>query len=493
MYEERKDQFSLRDVILQILFVILFILILIWLFPTKGDIKKISGGTDIGDALDPLYSQVFNENIKTMKEAAISYYTNSRLPKNVGDKVSMTLGQMMDNKIVLSIIDSNNKQCDKTDSYVEVTKLDDEYELKIYLSCSDATDYIIVHLGCYEYCEGLLCEKEEEKPKTCTKTCNSGYTLMNGNSSDCYCKKNEAPKTCQIKSCDSGYTLMNGNSSNCYCKKNETTPQTCQIKSCDSGYTLMNANSSDCYCKKNDTTVTYLYEYKKEAGCTEWSNWSSDIKYKDSDNLVFGKTKLTWKEALADSPRFEKVGVYAVQDITKPIIRTKYTKYLGTLSVKTCTGYDYYAEKNSSGTTNYYVSGKETLVGEFKYVVAPQDDSYYRYEFVKVDTSLCENNCNSYPRLVYKKYKKAYVSSPSTGNSTLQCNGTETTNIKVYGAELIHDGYEYTNKDVYQYIKYYHYKTCKNYQDESIIWSTSTNDSNLIGKGYVATGNKKTK
>ena len=44
MYEERNDRFSFRDVILQLLFVVLFIFILLWLFPTKGYLdKKLNG------------------------------------------------------------------------------------------------------------------------------------------------------------------------------------------------------------------------------------------------------------------------------------------------------------------------------------------------------------------------------------------------------------------------------------------------------------------
>ena len=48
-------------------------------------------------------------------------------------------------------------------SYVEVTKEENEYIMKIYLSCSNMEDYIIVHLGCYDYCDKDVCEKKVEK------------------------------------------------------------------------------------------------------------------------------------------------------------------------------------------------------------------------------------------------------------------------------------------------------------------------------------------
>ncbi len=164
MYDER-ERFSIKDVILQIVLVVLFVFLLLWLFPTKGYVDK-----KIDSSLQPLYNQIFSQNVNSMKEAAISYFTTSRLPKNVGDKVSLTLSEMLDKKLLIPFLDSNNKQCDLTDSYVEMTKMDDEYILKVNLSCSDNSDYILVHLGCYSYCETGLCEKQETVTQTTTTT-----------------------------------------------------------------------------------------------------------------------------------------------------------------------------------------------------------------------------------------------------------------------------------------------------------------------------------
>ena len=106
--------------------------------------------------------RVFNENVKTIKDAAISYFTNERLPKEVGDTVKITLQAMKEKKLVLSILDASANKCDGNKSYVEVTKEENEYVMKIFLSCSDLEDYILVHLGCYDYCDGDVCEKEKE-------------------------------------------------------------------------------------------------------------------------------------------------------------------------------------------------------------------------------------------------------------------------------------------------------------------------------------------
>ena len=166
MYEERKNTFSVRDIVLQLLMVILFTLIMIWLFPTKSYLKDNFVGkeelqSEISEQLQSIYGRLFADNIESMRDAAEGYFTNSRLPQKIGDSVTLTLGEMIDKKLVLSFKDSNNQTCDINKSYVKVTKMNDEYQMKVQLSCSDYEDYIIVYMGCYDYCDSDLCIKDE--------------------------------------------------------------------------------------------------------------------------------------------------------------------------------------------------------------------------------------------------------------------------------------------------------------------------------------------
>ena len=189
MYEDRRETFSIKDVVLQLLFIVLLVFILIWLFPTKGYLEKKLDGIEAGidEKLQPLYTRLFTDNILTMKDAAKSYYTTPRLPQEVGDKVTMTLGEMYEKGLLLELVDSNNNSCDATKSYIELTKTQDEYELKVTLSCSDKEAYIIEHLGCYDYCNGRLCTKEENEvertktePTPVTKKYRYQYVLYTG-------------------------------------------------------------------------------------------------------------------------------------------------------------------------------------------------------------------------------------------------------------------------------------------------------------------------
>jgi len=173
--DEEKKGFPVRDFLLKLVLIIIFVLLLMWLLPIKNN-----NNVD----LSPLTDRIFNANIQQMKEAAIPYFTTERLPKNVGDDVKLTLQQMLDKKLLLPFTDKNGDTCDTQNSYVLVTKEETEYLMKVYLKCNEEEDYILVHIGCYSYCTTTngVCEKQEtttQKPTT-TKPTTGTTTTVSG-------------------------------------------------------------------------------------------------------------------------------------------------------------------------------------------------------------------------------------------------------------------------------------------------------------------------
>ena len=122
---ERGYRFSIVDIIVKLIFAALFIFILIWLFEKNVPNMK------------PFYSNVFRENIKYMQEAGESYFTDDKLPKEIGDTNRISLADMFDKKLVLPFVDEDGNSCNQYDSYVSVTKTDNGYELKIGSGFSD--------------------------------------------------------------------------------------------------------------------------------------------------------------------------------------------------------------------------------------------------------------------------------------------------------------------------------------------------------------------
>lgn len=142
---EKERDFSLGRLVFKIILVIAFVFLLMWLFPMPN--------------LNPVYDRIFADNIDTMKDAAKSYYTVDRLPKEVNASVSMTLSEMLAKKFVLPIADSDGKICDGDASYVQITKTDqpNEYILKANLVCPNKADYVIEYMGCYDLCPAVEC------------------------------------------------------------------------------------------------------------------------------------------------------------------------------------------------------------------------------------------------------------------------------------------------------------------------------------------------
>ena len=168
MYEERKEKFSFRSFFLTLLLVLLFVFLMLWLFPTKSYVdEKLQSTYDL-ERLEVLYDEIFANNVARMKDAAIGYFTNERMPKTVGESKKLTLGEMYDLHLVLKMKDKDGKPCNTEKSYVEMTKYTEEYRLKVNLSCGSQEDYIIVYLGCYNYCSDGICEKRVPTPAPTT-------------------------------------------------------------------------------------------------------------------------------------------------------------------------------------------------------------------------------------------------------------------------------------------------------------------------------------
>ena len=188
MYTEEYEKrgYPIRSFLIKLLLVIIFVLLLVWILSkfvvpsfysgtgantgknaSTSEKSKCKGSTTCNvPGLDALTSQIFADNIARMRDAAITYFTADRLPTVVGESKELTLGEMIDKKLIVPLIDKNNKEVDRTESYVRITKENDEYILKVNLKDSEKEDYILVHLGCYSYCDSYICQKQTTQRST---------------------------------------------------------------------------------------------------------------------------------------------------------------------------------------------------------------------------------------------------------------------------------------------------------------------------------------
>ena len=537
MYTEEYEHkgFPIRDFLLRLVLVVLFVFLLVWLLPkfinpttiVKNDSKDGNGSNSKNTVVDVsgVSSQIFLDNLDRMKEAAISYYTNERLPQNVGDSKQMTLSDMIGEKIISPLIDRNNKAVNVEKSYVKITKLDEEYLLKVNLKDSEKEDYILVHLGCYDYCNGsTLCEK------------NGSYdnVAIKGSKDDSTSNKvvSITPST-TTKVVEGTHKSSSSSSS-----KNHSSNKHSSSSSSSSGKPASSSSSSQDGKPAESTgsgsstnKYAYLYEYKKTTGTsfsswTSWSNWSKtncstrEIDCNDKDTSCL--------KELQRFDRKEQIGSHdAKYTKTRQVL-----KQTGSYQVKACSNYNYVIVNNTTyattTTTTYstinQVSYKTqsnvcgsscswTYAGRASYKNPPIDTATTHYVFAGADYSYCAETCTTLPNYYYDKYifngysssTKVKVVTPGettsssttkvTSNSTISvaanCGAYVTKTVPIYGTITVNE-IATRREPLYGTVCYQSTRTrsLKSQGSTRIKWS-HYDDRSLLNDGWFYTGNKK--
>lgn len=126
--------------------------------------------------------ELLNKNINTMKDAALSYYTDEMLPTKIDEKSKVTLNKLIQLDLIEELKYGSDKVCDSESSYVEVQKRDDDYLMTIYIKCGKNKKTTEVKLNKYDYCKTTLCEEitsnSADKP-ICTLVVSEGTLGVN--------------------------------------------------------------------------------------------------------------------------------------------------------------------------------------------------------------------------------------------------------------------------------------------------------------------------
>jgi len=448
-YESRG--FPFRDFLLRLILIIIFIFLLIWLVPkfiapkinsNSGNSKSSISNSD----MKAVTSQIFLDNLEKMKNAAITYYTSERLPKEVGSYEKLTLEEMIEKKLIVPLIDKNNKECNKKASYVKITKLDEEYILKVNLKDSEKEDYILVHLGCYSYCKSYICEKK------------STVTDVN------------------IKSSKSQGTPINVPSDN----------------GGDGGHDDNSGDTGD-----HPQEPQYLYQYAKTTGAefSSWTKWSDWAKVDCSvEAYTCSDSDVTCLKQLKRYDRKEKVGTYMKEYVAYRDVIMQASSY----QEKTCSNYNYVIINNVtyaySTSEAYTANGSWTYVGRYKYKNPPKDEPGKHYVFVGADYSHCGETCTSLPYYWYDYYTyNAQLSAVSSVTSapasvSASCESYVTKIVPIYRTISVPEIVS-REEPLYGTVCYSSTKTRNLITEGKTItkWSTY-NDLELLNNGWYYTG-----
>lgn len=487
MYTEEKPRRGglLKEFIMKLILIIIFVLLLLWLVPWPNM-----------DEINPLKDQIFNANIQTMKEAGISYFTSERLPVNVGDKTTLSLQKMLDMKLLVPFTDRNGNSCDVTKSYVSLEKKETEYLMKVNLKCGDEEDYILVHLGCYSYCTSAICEAKPnntEKPSTTPKVTTKPTVTPTTTPT----VKPTATPT--VKPVTYTCKIVNG-----------------QYWGKDSKVVDQETYNSECV--KPTVTPTPVadkeYQYKKETSTyvdATYSNWSDWTNYVWPADANFSLSSNEYKQMEDLGYVKEKTGY---EEVTKSVVvLVPYQSQVGTKTYSVCSEREYVIEYTTTETETIY-----EVVGGGSGSFAATDNYYSGFNPpTTTPTSLwvptgvnfnkCED-CVNHPYVVYRNYTRSgsAVSTESvkttTEGSTIVsegCSAYVTREIPVYINRVRAETKTYTStQDVYKWVHYYRVRTRSLLEaartDINVDYKWSNyNDTVLINSGYTYTGKTRTK
>ncbi len=497
MYEERRETFSVKDILIQIFFVVLFVILLVWLFPTKGYMRKFfndniknqtetkadasaseekenASETSI-DRLAALYNQIFADNIERMKDAAVGYYTNERLPQKVGQSDKMTLAQMYEKHLVLKLIDKDGNYCDAEKSYVEITKYDEEYRMKVNLSCGSQEDYIMVYLGCYDYCKATgVCEKQTTVVKPQSSTTTSKKYI------------------CEYKKTTDGswsYTPWSDWSKNKVTADSNTEVQTKVVEEKVSEKTekVQTGTKLETYVSK-EVVEKYISRYVEKKTIKSYKDEQYVKEYKD-EKYVSG-----YKYEKVQSGTVQiKVGTQVKRTPVKVQTgtTTRYVKSSSGTTIPSNTSTRIYVKRGSRTSQSCSSCSVRTVYTWDEYEIVPVYAIQYKTESVPVYET----------RPVYTSKKvEVYATRKVPVYATRKVPVYETTKVPVYATRKVPvyatrkvPVYETRKVPVYGDVTYYRYRTKKYTGGTSDVkWSTCDPvDKKLTSQGYKLTGRKK--
>lgn len=131
MYQEKKYNINWLKILIRLILALLILLLsikLITIIMTNNKTNK-----DEGPA---------TSSLKVMDEAAQKYFKGENVPDEVGKSIKLSLNEMIEKDLVKEIKDENGKTCDGEKSYVKITRLETEYQIKSNLVCESYSDYL---------------------------------------------------------------------------------------------------------------------------------------------------------------------------------------------------------------------------------------------------------------------------------------------------------------------------------------------------------------
>lgn len=118
---ENERKINWLSLFIKVVIVFIFVLIIIWL------VSKIINKNKL--------SETFINNINNMEKVSVEYFKTVDLPLNKGDSLKVTLGELIDKELIVSVGNDSKNTCDTEKSYSKITREKNKYNVSTYLKC----------------------------------------------------------------------------------------------------------------------------------------------------------------------------------------------------------------------------------------------------------------------------------------------------------------------------------------------------------------------
>lgn len=316
--EYEKRRFPIRAVLVKMVIIILIIMLLIWILPSS-----LFDGS----------KKIMEENASKLKEASLVYYKDNNLPSKVDDEVKISLKQLQASKLIGELRNKKKESCDVDASYTNLRKREKDYILTTYLKCGEdkiTKDYIVSN---YNYCENLLCEKDEKKENAGEPTCKLEVTKGELGVYDWY--RSDVEVTLKEKSAKAGLKIKEFGTS---LKKEYNSKDTYLVK--DDGTYKIYGYVKDSNNKEGSCSITINKDTKKPTCELSVLNGS-----KDSNDLYYGDVEVGFK---TKKDELSGIDIYGISDTDEALYNEEEKITINTTDKTTIYGHI----KDKAGNTN---------------------------------------------------------------------------------------------------------------------------------------------
>ena len=125
---ESEKRINWLSLFIKVVIIFIFVLIIIWL------VSKIIVRTKL--------SETFTNNIKNMEKVSLEYFKTVDLPLEKGDSLKITLEEMIDKSLIVSVGSDSENNCNTEKSYSKITREKSKYVVETTLICGKEKDTI---------------------------------------------------------------------------------------------------------------------------------------------------------------------------------------------------------------------------------------------------------------------------------------------------------------------------------------------------------------